>query len=127
MDLKSILDVAVRVLTVAKTFTGENKWIVTVLGLVTSLQSSPDMIAWLEKLFANTASMPPGALAVAVSPDDAELTAAYNASPAVREWAMTQKPESVPSDAEAIGVGSVLTFIKFLPELIALLKALKGK
>jgi hypothetical protein len=94
----------------------------SLLSLLKALQDSPQILDWIGALF-KKAVIPGGALAtVNIDHDDAELAAAFNNSPTLREWAMKQKPESVPGDAEAIGLGSILPFIKFLPTLIGLIK-----
>ncbi len=120
MDLKSLVAVAIQVLTAVGTFTTA-PIINTLLGMLKALQDSPQLLDWLASLLAKVTTVPGGALPE-IDPSDAELASAYNNSPAMREWAANV---DVPAGAEAFAVGSVITFLQFLPQLIALLKALK--
>src|SRR4051812_18982117 len=121
MDLKPYLAFLIQILTAfaAKTATTLDD---TALGLLKALQDSPLLLDWIGSLLKTQATMPSGALAE-LSPDDPALIAAYNASPAVREWAMTVKPENVPAGAEPLAIGTVLTLLKYLPALWSLFKA----
>lgn len=131
-NLKQTLGVAIQFLTVlsglpmfAKTTVDDN-----LLGLLKALYASDAFLnvlqSWIDKTQA--AKVPETALPM-IDPSDATFAAAFNASPALKEWSMAQVPDGVPPGAEAIGIGSigtVITVIKLLPQIIALLKSLKG-
>lgn len=126
MNLKSALGALIQVLTVVSTLT-KSTIDDTILGLLKALYASDQFLTVLQSWIDKSAGtpMPEGALPL-IDPGDAAFADAFNASPALKEWAMRQKPDGVPDGAEAFGIGTVLMVIKFLPTIIALLKAFKS-
>lgn len=124
MDHKAILSFAVQILTAfaAKTTTTLDD---AALGLLKALQDSPLLLDWLSGLLTRTSTTVPGTALPEIDPADPELAAAFNASPAVKEWALAQSHAATPPGSEQLAIGSVLTLIKFLPTLLSLLKAAK--
>lgn len=123
MDLKPYLAFLIQVLTAisAQTSTTIDD---AFLGLLKALQDSPQLLDWLGKLFTRQQGVPTGAMPE-IDPSNHELAAAFNASPAVKEWSLAQSHATSPPGSEQLAIGSVLTLIKFLPTLLSLLKAAK--
>lgn len=95
------------------------------LALLTALQNSPALLAWLNDLFKSVGNTPSNALpSIGISENDPDLVQAFKQAPEVQK--VLAEGENVPEGAQAIGLGGLTTFIALLPQLLALLKALKG-
>ncbi len=119
MDIKSILAIAIQLIGIL--FPTPTTAITAITKLLTALQSSPALLDWLQSLIAKQQTIPNGALGE-IAPDDAELKAAFNKSPAMQEWANSPHEHGA---AENISLGGISAFLQFLPQIIALINAFK--
>jgi hypothetical protein len=125
MDVRKMLAVAVAFLEVlaAKTSTKIDDGL---LSFCYALQKSETLLDWIQARFG---AIPAGAEAVMnVSETDASLIAALDASPAMQEELRRRRPPvpDQPDTAQPLGVGTILTLIKLLPQLLALFRALQA-
>ena len=130
MNVKTMLGIVINILTIVaeKTKSTADDQI---LALLKAINASDAFVAFLQSLFDKfggsvTAPIPGTALPM-IDAGNPELSAAFNASPALKEWAMQQRPESIPEGAEGIGIGSVLMIVKWLPTILAILKQFKAQ
>lgn len=121
MDLKAIIGLVLQVISVLSPNAEPTSGIAKITALLTALQNSPSLLAWLQTLITKQpATVPPGTLPEF---DADELKAAFEGSPEVKAWAAQHKP--VPEGAEAIGLSDLQTFLQLLPQLIALFNLFK--
>lgn len=125
MDIRKMLSVAIAFLEVlaAKTTTKLDD---LTLSFLYALQKSETLLDWLQGRFG---VIPAGANAlINISETDASLIAALEASPAMQEELRRRRPvdPNQPETAQPLGVGTILTLIKLLPQLLALFRALQA-
>lgn len=125
MDVRKILSVAIAFLEVlaAKTATKIDD---SMLSLLYALQKSETLLDWMQARFG---AIPAGAEAMLnVDETDASLRAALDASPAMVEELRRRRPvdPDQPATAQPLGVGTILTLIKLLPQLLALFRAIQA-
>lgn len=123
MDIQKIFAIAI---TIGQYFVKKTATLAddAALDLLIAASKSPELIAWLEKLFAKTTAIPEGALPM-VDANDPELVAAFNASPEMLLWGRRHQPQA-PAGAEPIGLGGIAALIQLLPLLKALWDAYRS-
>lgn len=101
-----------------------------ILLIIKGAEQSPKFLAAIDSVYAKwrgTAdSMPATALPLVDVTAHPELADAFNESPAMQECAnaivLRRRPKDVPANAEAIGLGTIITIASQLPTLFKLAK-----
>lgn len=122
MNIAALLAVAIQI---AGIFGSSSKFMATIKSLLEALSKSPELLEWLTTMLSKPA-VPETAMPMEADlRNDEALKAAFDNSPAAKDWAAMTHKQNVPDTAEALGVGGLLTLLTYLPQILALLKQLK--
>lgn len=119
MDIKAIITTAITVITAF--FPSPTGAVAAIKSLLTAISNSPEFLTWLQGLLTKQQTIPGGALGVVeIDPNDAELQAAWKASPMLHRWANDHAGQH-PAGTEAFGLGGIAALISLLPTLLKIL------
>lgn len=96
------------------------------LSLLIAVRDSPQLLEWLEKIVNALKGNAEGV----IDPNDPELLAAIDASPAYKTWELRRRKREGGGGAtdpskEQLGIAGIAGLLKYLPMLIAVYRAWK--